>query len=131
MIPNKGDKIITQKKQKRTFPHDAYNSAPGSTDYQYVEKNPYGHVFSYPHPPMALQVSDLQGWGCLSVQTALEHPDSKNWVWVYIDGSWDNPHSGSASIMVTHDLPLAKVLLYPLGYEPSLLCVCTEVVFDI
>ena len=85
---------------------------------QYVEKNQHDHVFSYPHPPMALQVSDLQGWGCLSVQTALDHPDLKNCVWVYIDGSWDSPQSGSASIMAWPDGKTLRLAL-PCPYHSS------------
>ena len=70
---------------------------------QYIAPTQFGHIFHYPSPPGHLQVSDLRSWGCTSVATAIQHPDSGNQVWVCLDGSWDKPHSGSAAILVWPD----------------------------
>ena len=70
---------------------------------QYIDAVPQGQVFGYPRPPAALQVHALLAWDCTSVAMAAPHPDAHNWVWVYLDRSWDNPWSGSAAIIVWPD----------------------------
>ena len=54
----------------------------------------------YPEEIPLPQVSALVSWGCVSVRNAVEHPQANNWLWVYLDGSWDNPLAGSAAVMV-------------------------------
>ena len=50
-----------------------------------------GFLFQYHERLPQLQVSDLRAWGCLSVALAVEHTHSDHGLWVYIDGSWDDP----------------------------------------
>ena len=67
---------------------------------QYMAQTQFGHMFHYSSPPGHLQVSDVLSWGCTTVATGLNHPDSGNWDSVYLDGSWDKRHSGSGAILV-------------------------------
>ena len=68
-----------------------------------VGSNWFGHLFRYPEEIPLPQVSALVSWGCVSVRNAVEHPQANNWLWVYLDGSWDNPLAASAAVMVWPD----------------------------
>ena len=77
------------------------------------------HLFKFHDTLPPLQVSDLRVWGCTSVVVqALEHPQSTQWLWVYIDGSWDDPLAGSAAVLVWPD-GLVLVLAIPCPYDSS------------
>ena len=53
---------------------------------QFVESNQFGHLFKYTGPAPKLQVSSLTEWGCESVLEAWQSPDSRDMLWVYLDG---------------------------------------------
>ena len=81
---------------------------------QPVDTNPYGDLFRYPGSPPILQVSSLSEWCCSSGQTAWQNETSGEWLWVYLDGSWDNPLAGSAAILCSPDgTTLALVIPCP------------------
>ena len=68
-----------------------------------IETKEYGHLFRYPEEIEPPQVPALQSWGCSCIIQALSHPSAREWLWVYLDGSWDNPLSGSAVVLVWTD----------------------------
>ena len=79
-----------------------------------MESNAYGHLFRYPGEITPPQVPAHRSWGCSSVIQALSHADGHTWLWVYLDGSWDDPLSGSSAIMVwTDGTVLALSIPYP------------------
>ena len=77
-----------------------------------------GFLFQYHERLPPLQVSDFCAWGCLSVASAVEHTHSDHWLWVYIDGSWDDPLAGSAAVFVWPDGTVI-VLAIPCPYRSS------------
>ena len=88
-----------------------YSSVP-------IETNEYGHLFRYPEEIEPPQVPALQSWGCSSIIQALSHPTVREWLWIYLDGSWDNPLSGSAAVLVWTD-GTVLVLSIPCPYLGS------------
>ena len=70
---------------------------------QYVDSNSFGHIYRYLGEPPRLQVSALSEWCCESVLEAWTNPRSAQWLWVYLDGSWDRPWAGSAAILCWPD----------------------------
>ena len=89
---------------------------PRST--QHLEDNEWAHVYRFPHAPAAMQVSDLKGWECVRILEAIQHPESSDWLWVHLDGSWEDRLSGSAAIMVWSDRA-ALGLALPCPYYSS------------
>ena len=75
---------------------------------QYVDSNPFGHIYRYLGDPPRLQVSALSEWCCESVLEAWTNPRSAQWLWVYLDGSWDRPWAGCSHSLLArrhHDSP--------------------------
>ena len=85
---------------------------------QCVDSNAFGYVFHYTGRLDPLQVSDLSAWSCDSILDALSSPDSDSWLWVYLDGSWDNPLAGSAAVLCWPDGTIV-VLAIPCPYLGS------------
>ena len=56
---------------------------------QFIDTTKEGFLFKYEAELLPPEVSDLRSWGCRSVFSAVEHVDSQQWMWLYIDGSWD------------------------------------------
>ena len=85
--------------------HCASSSPPYPFPYssQYVDSNPFGHIYRYLGDPPRLQASALSEWCCESVLEAWTKPRSAQWLSVYLDGSWDRPWAGSAAILCWPD----------------------------
>ena len=85
---------------------------------QCVDSNAFDYVFHYTGRFDPLQVSDLNTWSCDSILDARSSPDSDSWLWVYLDGSWDNPLAGSAAVLCWPD-GIIVLLAIPCPYLGS------------
>ena len=63
-------------------------------------------------------MSDLNTWSFDSILDELSSTDSGSWLWVYLDGSWDNPLAGSAAVLCWPDGTIV-VLAIPCPYLAS------------
>ena len=70
---------------------------------QFVDSKIFGYIFHYTGRLDPLRGSDLHAWSCESIVDALSSPGSDAWLWVYLDGSWDDPLAGSAAVLCWPD----------------------------